>query len=61
MAGKLSTAEKIINFLKRSKGPKTPKQIAKGARVNYNTCRRVVVELFDVGRVRSNEVGFYFV
>jgi len=50
-SNKLTNKEKIINYLRRCSIPKTLKQISKGAKVNYNSLRRDIIELEDSGTV----------
>ena len=43
----MTAIEKIIKYLSKRKTPATAKEVAKGAKVNYNTVRR---ELGSVGQ-----------
>jgi len=34
--------DKVVKYLKRCKGSRTPIQVANGSHVNYNTVRRIL-------------------
>lgn len=47
----MTVKDKVIAYLKRCKYPKSTKTIAEKTECNYNTLRRVLMELYDDGFV----------
>jgi DNA-binding IclR family transcriptional regulator len=50
---------KVLEALKDTKGPLTPKQLATKTRLNRNSVRRLAQELFKEGVITKPERGLY--
>jgi DNA-binding IclR family transcriptional regulator len=51
--------QKVLDFLKETKTPCTPKQIASKTRLNRNSVRRLAQELVKEGLVSKPKRGLY--
>jgi DNA-binding IclR family transcriptional regulator len=56
---KITTRERVLKAFKESKDPMGPQLVAKKAKVNKNTARRLVQELTREGKLRRNGRGLY--
>jgi DNA-binding IclR family transcriptional regulator len=60
MPVKVSAMEKILKLFKENPGgPLTPLSIARKTRLNKNSVRRVVQEMVDEGKLKTEKRGIY--